>query len=435
MSEPARTRAEEAPPDVTDMPELPADLTIEGMNRDRYDGQSDRDIFAKTERFKLIEQAREFDLYPFFQALDNNDGPEAEIYGKRVLMFGSNNYLGLTRHPEVVKAARDALDKYGTSMTGSRLLNGTTHLHEELELKIANFLGKERALVFTTGYQTNLGTISSLIERGSVAVVDKGDHASIYDGATLADGEYVRFRHNDARHLDSVLEKIPMDKAPLVIIDGVYSMGGDIADLPAIVEVCRKHTARLLVDDAHGLGVIGKGGRGTGSHFGLDDEVDLVMGTFSKSLASIGGFVAGPAPALEWIQHFARSMLFSASLPPASTAAALKAIEVLEREPEIVDRLRHNGDQWRQGLQDMGFDTGGSQTPIVPINVGDEYATLTCWKDLLNAGVYTNPSVYPAVNMKEAILRTSCMATHTPEHLERGLEAFRTVGRKQGLIP
>jgi 8-amino-7-oxononanoate synthase len=417
------------------MPELPADLTIEGMNRDRYDGENDRDIFAKTERFNLTEQAREYDLYPFFQALDNNDGPEAQIYGQRVLMFGSNNYLGLTRHPEVVKAAHDALDKYGTSMTGSRLLNGTTHLHEELELKIASFLHKERALVFTTGYQTNLGTISSLIEKGSVAVVDKGDHASIYDGATLADGEYVRFRHNDAQHLDSVLEKIPVDKAPLVIIDGVYSMGGDIADLPSIVQVCRKHTARLLVDDAHGLGVIGVGGRGTGSHFGLDDDVDLVMGTFSKSLASIGGFVAGPDKPLAWIQHFARSMLFSASLPPASTAAALKSIEVLERDPGIVDRLRRNGDQWRQSLQDMGFDTGSSQTPIVPIYVGDEYATLTFWKELLNAGVYTNPSVYPAVNMKEAILRSSCMATHTPEHIERGLEAFRAVGRQQGLIP
>jgi 7-keto-8-aminopelargonate synthetase-like enzyme len=212
-------------------------------------------------------------------------------------------------------------------------------------------------------------------------------------------------------------------------------MGGDIADLPSIVQVCRKHTARLLVDDAHGLGVIGVGGRGTGSHFGLEDDVDLVMGTFSKSLASIGGFVAGPNKALEWIQHFARSMLFSASLPPASTAAALKSIEVLEREPEIVDRLRHNGDVWRRGLQDMGYDTGSSQTPIVPIYVGDEYATLTFWKELLNAGVYTNPSVYPAVNMKEAILRSSCMATHTREHIERGLEAFRAVGRQQGLIP
>jgi len=435
MSEPARSRADEAPPLVSDTPELPADLTIEGMLRDRYDGQNDRDIFAKTERFKLIEQARAFDVYPFFQALDNNDGPEAQIYGQRVLMFGSNNYLGLTRHPEVVKAARDAIDKYGTSMTGSRLLNGTTHLHEELEHRIARFLRKKRALVFTTGYQTNLGTISALIDKGSVAVVDKGDHASIYDGATLADGEYVRFRHNDVRHLESVLKRIGSHKAPLVIVDGVYSMGGDIADLPGIVKVCRRQRARLLVDDAHGIGVIGEGGRGTSSHFGIEDDVDLVMGTFSKSLASIGGFVAGPDKALEWIQHFARSMLFSASLPPASAAAALKSIDVLEREPEIVDRLRHNGDQWREGLRSMGFDTGESQTPIVPVNVGDEYATLTCWKELLQAGVYTNPSVYPAVNMKEAIIRSSCMATHTQEHIERALEAFRTVGRKRGLIP
>ena len=434
MSEPARSRAEDAAPTVTELPELPADLTIEGMIRDRYDGQNDRDIFAKTERFKLIDQARQFDLYPFFQALDNNDGPEAHIYGERVLMFGSNNYLGLTRHPEVVKAARDAIDKFGTSMTGSRLLNGTTHLHEELEQAIARFLRRERALVFTTGYQANLGIISSLIDKGSAAVVDKADHASIYDGATLADGEYVRFRHNDARHLETVLKRLSPDKAPLVIIDGVYSMGGDIADLPGIVDVCRRYGARLLLDDAHGIGVLGEGGRGTGSHFGLDDKVDLVMGTFSKSLASIGGFVVGPAQPLEWIQHFARSMLFSASLPPASAAAALKSIEVLEREPEIVATLTRNGNHWRNGLRDMGFDTGQSETPIVPINVGDEYATVTCWKELLQAGVYTNPSIYPAVGIKEAILRTSCMATHTEEHIERALEAFRTVGRKHGLI-
>jgi 8-amino-7-oxononanoate synthase len=348
-------------------------------------------------------------------------------------MFGSNNYLGLTRHPEVVEAATEAVKRYGTSMTGSRLLNGTTHLHEELEARIARFLRKERALVFTTGYQTNLGTISSLVDRRSVAVVDKGDHASIYDGALLADGDYVRFRHNDARHLDTVLKR-SADKSALVVIDGVYSMGGDIADLPAIAAVCQEHHARLLVDDAHGIGVIGEGGRGTGSHFNMEDDVDLVMGTFSKSLASIGGFVAGPEKAVDWIQHFARSMLFSASLPPASTAAALAALTVLEREPERVERLTKSGDTWREGLRSMGFDIGASETPIVPVTVGDEYATVTFWKALLDAGLYTNPSVYPAVNMREAILRTSCMATHTPEHIERALETFRTVGRKHGLI-
>jgi 8-amino-7-oxononanoate synthase len=408
-------------------------MTIEGMISERYLDQGERDIFAKTAQFKLIDQARQYDLYPFFQALDNNDGPEAQIYGNRVLMFGSNNYLGLTRHPEVVEAAVEAVKRYGTSMTGSRLLNGTTHLHEELEGRIAQFLRKERALVFTTGYQTNLGTISSLIDKRSVAVVDKADHASIYDGATLADGEYDRFRHNDARHLESVLKRFT-DKSVLVVIDGVYSMGGDIADLPAIAAVCKAHHARLLVDDAHGVGVIGEGGRGTGSHFGMEDEVDLVMGTFSKSLASIGGFVAGPDKVLDWIQHFARSMLFSASLPPSSAAAALAALTILEREPERVERLKKSGDTWRQGLRSMGFDVGESETPIVPVNVGDEYATVTFWRGLLEAGVYTNPSIYPAVNMREAILRTSCMATHTPGHIEQALETFRTVGRKHGLI-
>jgi len=415
--------------------ERPPDMTVENLVRERYGALDQRDIFSKTAEFTLLDRARDLGIYPFFQALDNNDGTEAHIYGRRVLMFGSNNYLGLTRRPEVVDAARSAVTKYGTSMTGSRLLNGSTHLHEELEGRIARFLHKEKAIVFTTGYQTNLGTISALIDKRSVAVVDKADHASIYDGATLSDGDTIRFRHNDARHLDTVLKRVTTDKAALVIIDGVYSMGGDIADLPGIVEACRRHHARLLVDDAHGLGVIGVGGRGTGSHFDMEGDVDLVMGTFSKSLASIGGFVAGPTKVLEWIQHFARSMLFSASLPPASTAAALTSLDVLEREPEIVDRLRGLGTMWREGLQGLGFNVGNSQTPIVPVTVGDEYTTVTFWKALLEEGVYTNPAIYPAVNMREAILRTSCMATHTNEQVEQALETFKTVGRKQGIIP
>ena len=407
-------------------------MNVDALNRERYDGLDKHDVFSKIDAFTVVERARDLQIYPFFQALDNNDGPIAQIYGKRVLMFGSNNYLGLTRHSDVVKAAREAVLKYGTSMTGSRLLNGSTHLHQELETRIARFLGTEAALVFTTGYQTNLGTISSLVDKRSVAVVDKADHASIYDGARLADGETVRFKHNDARHLDAVLKRV--SKAALVVIDGVYSMGGDIADLPAIVEVCKRHRARLLVDDAHGIGVIGRGGRGTASHFGMESEVDLVMGTFSKSLASIGGFLAGPANVLEWVRHFARSMLFSASLPPASTAAALAALDVLERAPEMVERLADLGSLWRSGLRSLGFDTGESQTPIVPINIGDEYHTVMFWKALLEEGVYTNPAIYPAVNMREAILRTSCMATHTTDQVEQALEKFKTVGRKQGVI-
>jgi len=405
------------------------------MIRDRYGGGDARDIFAKAYEFTLVEQAQTAQIYPFFQPLDSNDGPEARIYGRHVLMLGSNNYLGLTRHPYVVEAARRAISDYGTSMTGSRLLNGSTYLHEELEGRIARFLDKDAALVFTTGYQANLGTISALVDRRSVAAVDKADHASIYDGCQLADGEMVRFRHNDAGHLDSILERVSQGKASLVVVDGVFSMGGDIADLPRIVEVCRRHGARLLVDDAHAIGVLGQGGRGTASHFGLADEVDLTIGTFSKSLASIGGFVAGSRKVLEWIKHFGRAMMFSASLPPASTAAALAALDVLEREPEMVERLAKLATLWREGVRQMGFDIGKSQTPIVPINLGDEYATVVFWKQLLEQGVYTNPVIYPAVPIGKAILRTSCMAVHTQEQIEQALETFRIVGRKQGLIP
>jgi len=433
MAQRTRRRQDEDPA-VASLPALPPDMVIEALLPQRYDSQDERDIFSKVSEFTIADQARDRQIYPFFQPLDNNDGPEAQIYGKRVLMFGSNNYLGLTRHPYVVDSATRAVLKYGTSMTGSRLLNGSTHMHEELERRIANFVRKEAALVFTTGYQANLGVISSLVSRRSLAVVDKADHASIYDGCRLADGDMVRFKHNDAEHLESVLKRSGGGRACLVIIDGVYSMGGDIADLPAIVEVCRRYGARILLDDAHGIGVLGEGGRGTASHFGLDDQVDLIMGTFSKSLASIGGFVAGPRKVLEWIKHFGRTMIFSASLPPASTSAALAALDVLEREPAMVDRLRRLGARWRDGLRDMGIDVGQSETPIVPVNVGDEYTTVIFWKGLIEEGLYTNPVIYPAVPIREAMLRTSVMATHTPEMVDKALEHFRTVGRRQGIV-
>ena len=412
-----------------------AGLSIEGLLRDRYDGEDGRDIFAKVKGFKLTEQARAVGLYPFFQPLDRNDGPEAQIYGRHVVMLGSNNYLGLTRHPRVIQAAHDALEEHGTSLTGSRLLNGTTHLHEKLENRIAEFLGTDAALVFTTGYQTNLGVISSLVNRRSVAVVDKADHASIYDACQLAEGEMLRFRHNDARHLDTILRRIDKDKTCLVIIDGVFSMGGDIADLPGIVEVCQRHQVRLLVDDAHAIGVLGVGGRGTASHFGLDGAADLTVGTFSKSFASVGGFVAGSRAVLEWIKHFARSMIFSASLPPASAAAALAALEMLIEEPERVEAVQRKGEMLRNGLREMGFDTGESQTPIIPVTIGDEVATGIFWRELLECGVYTNPVIYPAVAMGKGVLRTSCMATHTDENIEFVLEQFQTLGRKHGLLP
>jgi len=409
------------------------DWSIDRLIQGRNTQLKERDVFVRAFDFKLPQAAKAAEAYPFYQALENNDGPEASIYGKRVLMLGSNNYLGLTRHPKVMEAAAAAIDRFGTSMTGSRVLNGTMDLHERLEAKIAEFLGKEAALVFTTGYQANLGTISALVGRGCVGVVDKADHASIYDGCSLSGGKMIRFRHNDASHLDTVLANNP-DEAALVIVDGVYSMSGAVVDLPGVVEACRKHSARLLVDDAHAIGVLGKGGRGTESHFDLEGQVDLIVGTFSKSLASIGGFIAGQHAVVEWVRHFARPMVFSASLPPASTAAALAALEVLEKEPEMVTRVRDLGKRLRTGLRDLGFEVNKSDSLVVPLVVGDELETVRFWRSLLDQGVYTNPVVYPAAIKGRAMLRTSCMATHTPEQIDRALDQFKIVGKAYALI-
>jgi 8-amino-7-oxononanoate synthase len=333
-----------------------------------------------------------------------------------------------------MQAAMDAVAEYGTSLTGSRLLNGTTHLHENLEKLLAEFFGKEACLTFTTGYQANLGVISALVNKRAIAVIDRADHGSIYDGCSLSDGETVRFRHNDIEHLDQILARVTQEKAALVAIDGVYSMGGDLAKLPEIVEVCRRHNARLLVDDAHGVGTLGKGGRGTASHFGLDAEVDLIVGTFSKSLASIGGFVVGDEQVIEWIRHFARPSVFSASPPPASVMAATTALQVLIEHPELIDKLQANAKILRDGLRAAGFDIGVTETPIVPITVGDERKTVSLWKDLLANGLYTNAVIFPAVPRGGAILRTSCMATHNAEQIESAVGLLTELGRKHKLI-
>lgn len=365
-------------------------------------------------------------LYPYFIPIEGSEGTTAVVGGRRVIMIGSNNYLGLTADPRVRAAAAQAIEKYGTSCTGSRFLNGTLELHLELEEKLASYLGKEKALVFATGYQTNVGAISALVGRGDVVVCDKEDHASIFDGCRLSLGELRRFRHGDVADLDRVLSSLPPGAGKLVVVDGVFSMGGDVAPLPEIVDLCRRHGARLLVDDAHGIGVTGRG-RGTAAQFNLTEEVDLIMGTFSKSLASVGGFIAGDEATIHWIQHRARSLIFSASLPPASTAAALAALEVLEREPERVERVNRIGDRMRTFYRSLGLDTGPSQTPIVPIVLGDGLRTLTFWKALLEAGVYTNVALPPAVPEGKCLLRTSYMATHTEEDLAQVEEAVTTV--------
>ena len=415
-----------------------SDLEAEGLPLEEIEGRhldvKGPDIFQRIGPFHLAKQAQAVGLYPFFQPVDVNEGNEAIVNGERVLMLGSNNYLGLTRHPKVMQAAREALEHYGPSMTGSRLLNGTTALHEELEEEIAAFLGMESALVFSTGYLANLGAISAVVDPGCTAVIDKGVHASIYDGAAMAPGATVRFRHNDVRNLEETLARLPADVGCLVIIDGVYSMGGDLAPLPAIAEVCLRHGTRLLVDDAHAIGTMGEGGRGTASHFGVRAGVDLVIGTFSKTLASVGGFCAGPAPVVEYIKHFARPMIFTASLPPASAAAALAALRCMQEEPWRVERVKALGARMRAGLRGLGFDIGESASPIVPIRIGSEVKAAMLWRDLLQRGVYTNAVVVPAVTRGQAMLRTSYIATHTDEQLERALELFGELGRRHHVI-
>ncbi len=404
-------------------------------NRHSLARMGGRDIFAKAYAFELADQLRSLGIYPFFQAFDRSEGAEAVLHGRRVLMCGSNNYLGLTVDPRVREAAREAISLYGTSMTGSRLMNGTSKLHMEVEEKIAAFLGREAALIFTTGYQANLGFISALANRNSAVVIDKEDHASIYDGCRFVDGKVLKFRHNQMGHLDKVLSRLEPDRGVMIVVDGVFSMSGDIAELPEIVRVARAHGARVVVDDAHGLGVVGVGGRGTASHFGLDGEVDLVVGTFSKSLASIGGFVAGPARVLDYIRHFGRPMLFSASLPPSCLAAAGAALDIIQQEPERVQQVLAVGKRVRDELVRLGFEVGATITPIVPIYIRDEHRTLVVWRDLLEEGVFVNPVVAPAVARNDSMLRTSYMATHTDAMIDQALSAFEKVGRLHGLIP
>lgn len=392
------------------------------------------DLFDKAQNFTAAKEAMELGIYPYFRALSDSEGVTATFEGKDVVMLGSNNYLGLTTDPRVRSAAQEALERYGTSVTGSRFLNGTLELHLELERRLAKYIGMETALIFSTGYQTNVGTVSAILGKGDYAILDKDAHACIVDGVMMSRGEMKRFKHNDLDDLDRVLSKIPVDAGKLVVVDGVYSMGGDIAPLPEIVEICKRHKARLMVDDAHGVGVTGRG-HGTAQHFGLTDEIDLVMGTFSKSFASIGGFIAGKADIIHYIQHHARSLIFSAALPAPNTAAVLAALDIIETEPEHVDRVWDNASYLRNGFRELGYNVGDSNTPIIPVIIGEQYRTGLTWAALINQGVYTNPVVPPATPPNASLLRTSVTATHTKEHLDRALVAFKTVGENLELIP
>jgi 8-amino-7-oxononanoate synthase len=391
------------------------------------------DLFGKCQSYTQAKEIQAAGLYPYFIPLTNSEGTVAWVGDHRLIMIGSNNYLGLTTHPKVCQAAQEAIQRYGTSCTGSRFLNGTLELHLELERRLAEFVGKDAALVFSTGYQTNVGTISALVGRSDYAITDKDDHASILDGCRLSFGQMRRFPHNDLEGLERVLAHLPDDGGRLVIVDGVFSMGGDIAPLPDLVQVCRRHDARLMVDDAHSVGVLG-GGRGTAAHFGVTDEVDLIMGTFSKSFASLGGFIAGDTDAIHYIQHHARSLIFSASIAPANAAAALAALDVMLEEPERSARVMAIGERMRKGFRELGFDVGDSQTPIVPVVFGEDITTFKAWKMLFEEGVYANPVISPAVPEGQALLRTSYVATHADDQLDFVLEAFAKVGRALGVI-
>lgn len=391
------------------------------------------DIFEKCYGFTTAKEAIKAGFYPYFIPLTGNEGTESDYKGHRLIMCGSNNYLGLTTHPKVRQAAIDAIHTLGTSCTGSRFLNGNLEMHEQLERELAEWVGKDAALIFSTGMQVNLGVISAIVCRDDIVILDKDDHASIVDGAFLSRGEIKRFRHNDMDDLERVLEKLPKDKGKMVVVDGLFSMEGDIAPLPEIIPLCKKYGARLMVDDAHSTGVLG-GGRGTAAHFGLTDEVDLIMSTFSKSFASLGGFIAGDEQVIHYIKHFARSLIFSASIPPSNTAAVLAALDVMRTEPERIERLLQIADYMRTEYQRLGFDTGHSVTPVIPILIGDDMRTFMTWKMLFESGVFVNPVISPAVAAGRQMLRTSYMATHTDEQLDQVLTTFKLVGKQVGLI-
>lgn len=393
------------------------------------------DLFDKCERFTRAKELMAKGIYPYFRAIGKHDCTRATIRGREVIMIGSNNYLGLTHDPRVIEAALDATRRYGTSCTGSRFLNGTLELHEVLEDRLARFMGMESAAVFSTGFMVNLGVLAALVGKGDVVFCDRENHASILDGARLAFGETRKYRHDDLNELERMLAETPADTGKLIVVDGVFSMNGTISDLPGVVRLARKYGARVMVDDAHGIGVLGKRGRGTAEHFDLLDDpqggVDLVMGTFSKSLASIGGFIAGRADVVHYIKHTARALIFSASPTPANTAAALAALTILEEEPSRMTRLHEISSRVRREFAALGYDTLGSETPIVPVLIGSDEDTFAFWKMLDSEGIFANPVVPPGTPAGKGLIRTSYMATHKDDEISRVIEVFAQLAGKR----
>jgi len=386
-----------------------------------------------TEEFTRSQQVREMGIYPYFNPISSEQDTEVICNGRKMLMMGSNNYLGLANHPKIKERAQAAIEKYGTSCSGSRFLNGTLDLHLELEERLAQFVDKEAALVYSTGFQTCLGSISTIAIKGSYVLIDRLDHASIVDGSRLAFARIKKYRHNDMTSLEQQLKDCG-DAGKLIVVDGLFSMDGDIADLPNIVKLAEKYNANLLVDDAHAIGVLGPKGNGTGHHFGVQDKVDLVVGTFSKSLASIGGFLAGTNQVLEYIKHFSRPLIFSAAISPPNAAAALAALDIIETEPDRMKKLWDNTNWLLDEFKNMGFDTGRSTTPVIPLIVGDDELCFMFWRKLFDAGIWVNPIISPAVEPENALVRISLMATHKKEQLEGALDTFEKFGKELGII-
>lgn len=395
------------------------------------------DLFEKCRNFTRADDIKAMGLYPYFRPLQENEGPVVQMEGRKIIMAGSNNYLGLTTHPKVKEAAIEAVKKFGTGCSGSRYLTGTIDLHVKLEEELAKFFGKESALLFSTGYQTAQGIIPTLVQKGEYVISDRDNHACIVAGNLMAKGafaEFVRYKHNDIQDLEKTLSRLPLDAGKLVVTDGVFSTTGEIVDLTKVVEMCKKYNARLLVDDAHSVGVIGKGGRGTASHFNLENEVDLTMGTFSKTFASLGGFVVGEAKVINYLKHHSSALIFSASPTPASVAAALAALEILKAEPERVDKLISNASKMRKGFKELGFKIIENETAIVPVIIGDDMKSFLFWKELYDNGVFVNVFISPGVPQGLQMMRTSYMATHEDIHLEQILDAFKKAGQKLGII-
>jgi 8-amino-7-oxononanoate synthase len=391
-------------------------------------------LFEKCYRFTKAREVQAAGFYPYFVPIEASYDTEVIIHGERKVMVGSNNYLGLTHHPKVLEAAQRALYQYGSGCTGSRFLNGTLDLHERLEERLARFLRQEAALVFSTGFQANLGVISSLVGRDDHLFSDKLNHASIVDGARLAFGTVHRFPHADLRALERELARTPSEAGKLIVTDGIFSMEGTIVDLPGIMALAEFYGAEVLVDDAHSFGVLGEFGGGTAQHFHLEDRVSLIMATFSKSLASIGGVIAGPEDVIHYLKHHARALIFSASNPPASVAASLAALDIIEQEPERREALWRNTRRMQEGLRSLGYNIGASETPIVPVQVGVLEQMFVFWKQLFDAGVFTNPVTPPAVPENSCRLRISLMATHTDQQIDFVLDAFAAIGKRMAVI-